>query len=152
MSCAEQILKKLTALEKTIAVAESISAGHLQSMLTSVSGASAVFKGGVTTYVKSTKVELLQVGDALAERTNCIDEEVARQMAAGALKLFKSDYAIATCGYAERDDGRPYAFIAVAQAPGTMLYSGRVELSGTRVEAQHETAQIALKQLNELLQ
>ncbi len=149
---ANTIKELLEKSRTTVSTAESISGGHLQSMLTAVSGASAVFKGGITAYQLPVKVELLNVDPALAEKTDCVDEEVARQMALGALKLFKTDYALATCGYAELAGGKPYAFFAIAQAPGTILYSGQIELSGNRVEAQQQTAETTLEKFNALLQ
>ncbi len=151
MNIAEQILHHLKADGKTVAAAESITAGHVQSMLASVSGSSAVFKGGITAYQRSVKVELLGVDDALARRTDCVDETIARQMALGALRLFNSDYALATCGYAEEENGAPFAYYAVAQAPNRILTSARIELSGNRIEAQKEAAIAVLRALLDLL-
>jgi nicotinamide-nucleotide amidase len=147
----QEIKELLLGAGKTVAAAESITAGHVQALLTSVPGASNVFRGGITAYQAPIKVELLGVDAALAERTDCVDEEIARQMAKGALKLFKSDYAIATCGYADREEGNPYAFFAVAQQPGTILHCERIELSGSRVDVQQQTAQKALNVFAALL-
>lgn len=148
---AEQIRKLLLRAEKTVSTAESITAGHLQAMLTSVSGASDVFVGGITAYKLPVKVKLLGVDKVLAAQTDCIDIEVARQMAFGALALFDSDYAIATCGYAEKENGKPFAFFAIADASGAINHSERVNLSGGRVEAQEQTARLALEKFIELL-
>ncbi|MBN2684446.1 MAG: CinA family protein [Pontiellaceae bacterium] len=147
MNLAEQILQHLKAAGKTVVAAESITAGHVQRMLASVSGSSAIFKGGMTAYQRSVKVNLLGVDDELARRTDCVDEEIARQMALGALRLFNADYALATCGYAERENGMPFAYYAVAQAPDRILTSSRIELSGSRIEAQKETARAVLSAL-----
>ncbi len=107
--------------------------------------------GGITAYQRSIKVEQLDVDDILACRTDCVDEEVARQMATGALKLFHSNYALATCGYAERKEGKPYAYYAIAQAPSGILLSARIELAGNRIEAQRKAAQVVLEKFHELL-
>lgn len=152
MKLVADILNALRADKKTVSTAESISTGYLQTRLGSVSGASDVFKGGITAYQQPVKVDVLTVDQDLAEKTNCVDEEVARQMALGALNLFKSDYAIATCGYAETDEGRPYAYIAVTEAPDHCLFSSRIELAGERIEAQQQTAELALKTLATILQ
>ena len=147
MNIAEQILQLLKVAGKTVAAAESITAGHVQRMLASASGSSAVFKGGITAYQRSVKVELLGVDDTLAQQTDCVDEEIARQMALGALRLFNADYALATCGYAETENGAPFAYYAVAQTPDRILTSARIELSGNRIEAQKDTARAALSAL-----
>jgi len=151
MNTAEQILQHLKAAGKTVAAAESITAGHVQSMLASVSGSSAIFKGGITAYQRAVKVDLLGVDDELARRTDCVDKEIARQMALGALRLFNADYALATCGYAETETGAPFAYYAVAQAPDRILTSARIELSGSRIDAQKEAAHAALTALLHLL-
>jgi nicotinamide-nucleotide amidase len=150
MKTVEHILNALRTSGKTVCAAESITGGQIQAMLTSVSGASDIFKGGITAYRRTVKVDLLGVDDALARKTDCVDEEIARQMATGALKLFASDYAIATCGYAETNESLPYAFYAIAACSG-ILHSERVNLSGTRVEAQKQAAQLALNRLEELV-
>ncbi|MDF7825654.1 CinA family protein [Pontiellaceae bacterium B12227] len=152
---AEHIQKLLLKEKKTVSTAESITAGLLQSELASVSGSSKTFKGGITAYKLSVKAKLLNVDIDLAHDTDCVDEEVARQMAIGALKLFESDYAIATCGYAEKyeeqDIKSPFAFYAIADIKQNVIFSTRVELAGKRVEAQKQTAQLALKRFLELL-
>lgn len=152
----QQVLELLRSAGKTVAVAESITAGQLQALIASVSGASDIFVGGITAYRASVKTDLLGVDETLAEATHCVDERIARQMALGALELFKSDYAVATCGYAERGDGTPYAFFAVAgrQADGEaqVLKSARVEFDRTRVEVQQAVARAALESLRALLQ
>lgn len=147
----EQILAILRKSGQTVATAESITAGQVQTRLGSVSGSSDVFLGGITAYQRSVKVEQLGVDDALARKTDCVDEEIARQMALGALQLFHSDFALATCGYAERDHGSPYAFYAIAQAPASILFSARIDLSGSRIDAQRQATTVALEKFLELL-
>ncbi len=155
MNCVAEILELLRAAGKTVSTAESITTGYLQTMFGSVSGASDVFKGGITAYKLPVKVELLEVEKELAENTDCVDEAVARQMAKGALKLFQSDYAVAACGYAEKYPARnieaPFAFIAIADAEGKINFSIRIELSGSRENAQRETARSAIEKFAELL-
>lgn len=151
----QQVLERLRSAGQTVAVAESITAGRLQALIASVPGASDVFVGGLTAYRASVKTGLLGVDKTLAAETNCVDERIAQQMALGALALFKSDYAIATCGYAERGDGTPYAFFAIAarQPDGQALVrkTARVAFNATRTEVQKEVARAALEALRALL-
>lgn len=145
----DELLDLLRNTNKTVSTAESITAGNLQRMLASVSGASDVFTGGITAYKLPVKVQLLGVDEIQASATNCVDSKVAEQMALGALKLFKTDYAIATCGYAEpyptEQITEPFAFISIASSDIGILSSERVTLSGNRTEAQQMAAQIALE-------
>ena len=138
----------------TLAVAESLTAGNVQAQIAGVSGASSYFFGGVTTYSINEKVRLLGVNRAAAKRVNGVSARVAEEMAAGATKLFGTDLAVATTGYAEPSavDGVevPMAWWAMAHRRGrrvTML-SGRVECPGAnRVEVQTIVADTVLAEL-----
>jgi nicotinamide-nucleotide amidase len=95
----------------TLAVAESITCGHLQACIGAISGASEFFLGGITTYTLDEKVKHLGVKRAAAKAVNSVSAAVAEQMARGACALFGSDLAVATTGYAEPFDsaqGRPF--------------------------------------------
>ena len=139
----------------TLAVAESVTAGHMQARVASISGASEFFLGGVTAYALEQKVKLLGVDRAVAAKVNCVSAEVAEQMARGVCALFGADVGVATTGYAEANAGlgvaAPMAWWAVArrEAEGTFgVKTGRVEFPGaTRVEAQARVAEAALAAL-----
>ena len=123
----------------TLAAAESLTAGHVQARIAAVSGSSAYFRGGVTAYALEEKVRLLGVDRAAAKKVNCVSAAVAEQMAVGALKLFRTDLAVATTGYAEPSpaDGvtLPHAWWAVAWKRGRgrpRVRHGFVECLGAR--------------------
>ena len=161
MSATAAELKALMLREPrlTLAVAESLTAGHVQARVAAVSGASNFFLGGVTAYSPDQKVKLLGVNRAAAAKVNCVSAEVAEEMARGAAKLFGADVAVATTGYAEPSpaDGvaSPMAWWAIAwkrrrvggRAELTMRH-GRVECPGAkRVEAQAMVAEAVLGEL-----
>lgn len=123
----------------TVAVAESITAGLVQSRLASVSGSSAYFLGGITAYSLDQKVKQLGVRRALAEPVNCVSPAVAAQMARGAAVRFGSDLAVATTGYAEPDAEwkveEPFACWAIARRLGPQSWdmrTGRLVCAGMR--------------------
>jgi nicotinamide-nucleotide amidase len=150
---AVQELKALLLREprRTLAVAESVTCGHLQARIGAISGASEFFLGGITTYTLDEKVKHLGVKRAAAKAVNCVSAEVAEQMARGACALFGSDFALTTTGYAEPfnlgsfdgepgrtargrplagplADGKitaPFAWWALAHAQGTRLGRGK---------------------------
>ena len=93
--------KKLTKARFTIAVAESLTSGHLQTLLSRHSGSSAFLLGGVTAYTLGIKAHLLGVDRHEASLCNCVSPQVALEMARGVRKLFGSDIGIGTTGYAE---------------------------------------------------
>ncbi len=145
----------LRAPRRTIAVAESLTAGFLQSAIASVSGASGFFLGGVSAYNIDQKVRLLGVDRASARRVDCVSAEIAAQMAQGVARLFGSALGLATTGYAEpapdHDILSPFAWWALVERRRGRVFAsraGRVECPGaTRVEAQQMVAGAALAEL-----
>ena len=99
----------------TVAAAESLTAGRVQSLIASVSGASAYFLGGLTAYTLAQKVALLGVDAAHAAEVDCVSARVAEEMVRGAVARFGASVAVATTGYAEPwgDVTEPMAFCAV---------------------------------------
>ena len=85
---------------KTLATAESCTAGRVASAITAVPGSSNYYKGGLVCYSDEVKIQLLKVdADVIAEKTP-VCEEVVRQMVIGANELFHTDYAVAISGFA----------------------------------------------------
>lgn len=136
----------------TLAVAESLTSGHLQARIGAISGASKFFLGGITAYSLDQKVLHLGVPRAAARRVNCVSAAVAEEMARGVCGLFGSDYGVATTGYAEPAPAEgvadPFAWWAVAhrrRGRVVAIRSGRVECPGAkRTEVQAIVAAAAL--------
>ncbi len=139
----------------TVAVAESLTVGHVQALLGSISGASEYFLGGVTAYTLEQKVKLLGVDRAAARACNSVSAEVARQMAIGTLKLFESDWSVATTGYAERSletgIAEPFAWWAIAHRRGGEIDVSVAEVSCPNIERLAVQTQVALAVLQSLL-
>ena len=140
----------------SLAVAESLTAGHVQARVAAVSGSSKYFRGGVTAYTLEQKVKLLGVDRAHARRVNCVSERVAVEMAAGATEIFGADLAVATTGYAEPDRAcgvrHPLAWWALCHRlrDGATIMAGHIELPGAgRVQAQEWVAAEVLRHLVE---
>jgi len=143
----------------TLAVAESLTAGHLQAKIAAVSGASDYFLGGLTAYALGQKVRHLGVNRAHAKLVDCVSQRVAVEMAQGACALFQADVAVATTGYAEPNPAAgiktPAAWWALChrkRGGRAVVISGLVEVPGAkRVEAQERIAQEALDALGAYL-
>jgi nicotinamide-nucleotide amidase len=113
---------------RTLAVAESITCGHLQARIGAISGASEFFLGGITAYTLDEKVKHLGVKRAAAKAVNSVSAGVAEQMARGACALFGSDFALATTGYAEPFDlaqGKPFDRPS-AEGPALSQVEGKI--------------------------
>ena len=84
----------------TLATAESCTGGKIAQLLTSVSGASAYFKGSVVSYATESKINVLGVSKELIDACTVVSKEVASAMAMNVQKMMQTDYAIATTGNA----------------------------------------------------
>jgi nicotinamide-nucleotide adenylyltransferase len=85
----------------TISTAESCTGGAISRALISYSGASNFFKGAIVAYSPKIKQDILKVNPKTISSFGLVSLNVAEEMARGALKLFKTNYAIATTGYAD---------------------------------------------------
>ncbi|OBI13685.1 competence/damage-inducible protein A [Mycobacterium sp. E2497] len=92
---------------RRIATAESCTAGLLAARLTDRPGSSDYVAGGVVAYANDAKAELLGVDPALIEAHGAVSEPVAEAMAAGALRRFGADTAVAITGVAGPGGGTP---------------------------------------------
>ncbi|MBQ8768393.1 MAG: CinA family protein [Oscillospiraceae bacterium] len=97
-SLASEVIKALAG--KTLATAESCTGGMIGEMLTGVSGASAVYKGGVISYTNEVKQKLLGVDVEVLEKLGAVSKPVAAQMASGARKRLNADVAVSVTGLA----------------------------------------------------
>jgi nicotinamide-nucleotide amidase len=139
----------------TLAVAESLTSGHVQARIAAVSGASTFFLGGITAYSLEQKVRHLGVNRAHARRVDCVSQRVAVEMAQGVCALFGANLAVATTGYAEADPGKgikaPLAWWALChrkRGGRAVIISGQIDLPGAaRVAAQERVAQEVLDAL-----
>jgi nicotinamide-nucleotide amidase len=101
---AQTIIQTLKSRGETLSVAESLTGGGLGHALTQVPGASEVFIGGVIAYTSDVKVNILGVQRATIEERTVVSEEVALEMAQGAIEKLGTTWAIATTGIAGPGD------------------------------------------------
>jgi nicotinamide-nucleotide amidase len=101
---AQTIIEKLKSRGETLAVAESLTGGGLGHALTQVPGASEVFIGGVIAYTSDVKINILGVQSATIDQRTVVSEEVALEMAQGAMEKLGATWAIATTGIAGPGD------------------------------------------------
>jgi len=139
----------LTALQgKTLVTAESLTGGGIGSALTAVSGASAVYKGGVISYTNEVKQGILGVPEELLEIHGAVSAPVAEAMAMGARKLLDADVAVSVTGLAGPggdDYGNPVGTVFIGYADGEKsLFVHRV-FSGSRQQIRQQTIEAALK-------
>jgi nicotinamide-nucleotide amidase len=140
---------------RRLATAESCTAGLLAARLTERPGSSAYVAGGVVAYANEAKVELLDVDPRLIEEHGAVSEPVAEAMAAGALKRFEADTAVAITGIAGPDGGseeKPVGTVcwSVQLADGRSI-TRTVQLPGDRADVRDRSTTVAMHLLRRLL-
>jgi nicotinamide-nucleotide amidase len=83
-----------------LATAESCTGGMVAARCTELAGSSQWFERGMVTYSNEAKHELLGVDMALIESCGAVSEEVAREMAVGALRHSRAQVSVAITGIA----------------------------------------------------
>ncbi|WP_226064131.1 CinA family nicotinamide mononucleotide deamidase-related protein [Kaistella polysaccharea] len=117
----QEILKEILDDKKlTVSTTESCTGGELSRLLTSISGSSTYFSGGIIAYDYHKKIEILGVSEKTIQEKTVVSEEVAQEMSAGAQTLFKTQIALSTTGVAGPDSDEFNNEI------GTAFYSIRV--------------------------
>ena len=133
---------------KTLATAESCTGGMIGAMLTSVSGASKVYKGGVISYWSEVKQNLLNVAEEDLRNLGPVSMQVAGAMAQGARKALHADVAISVTGLAGPDGdefGRPVGTVFVGFDNGAKAVVKQHHFSGDREAVRRQAAEAALK-------
>jgi PncC family amidohydrolase len=130
----KKIRDALVSHKKTIAVAESVTSGHLQAILTLAPDATIFYEGGITAYNARQKVRHLGVEPIHALKHNCVSESVASEMALGVAKMFQSSWGIGVTGYASTI---PNAGINSLFAFFAISHEGKI-LASKRINAQEE--------------
>jgi competence/damage-inducible protein CinA-like protein len=140
---------------RTIATAESCTAGLVAARLTERPGSSAYVAGGVVAYANEAKVGMLGVDPALIEEHGAVSPQVAEAMADGALERFSADVAVSVTGIAGPGGGteeKPVGTVCwcAKLADGSML-ARDVRMPGDRAEIRDRSTTVAMHLLRALL-
>lgn len=118
----EKILAEiLTERKLTISTAESCTGGELAKMITSVSGSSKYYFGGMIAYATEKKIEILKVKKETVDQFTVVSEQVASEMAKGCQQLFRTNISLSTTGVAGPGKGEDGKDI------GTVFYTIRID-------------------------
>ncbi|SFW43050.1 CinA family protein [Ruminococcus flavefaciens] len=101
----ENVVKLLEREGLTIATAESCTGGLLSELITSVSGASAVFELGICTYSQRIKTEFLGVPAEVIQEFGVVSEETALSMVKGLKIRSGADVCVSVTGIAGPSGG-----------------------------------------------
>ena len=143
----DAVIRLLDEKRKTLATAESITAGLVAHRLGQIPGASVWFRGGIVAYTNRVKAELLGVPQELLDVHGAVSAQVAEAMAIGCRERLQTDLAVSTTGLAGPGGATPdkpvgLVYVGLAWAGG--VSSLPFNWSGTRIEIQSRTAKQAL--------
>ena len=96
----EQLLEIARSRGVLIATAESCTAGMISAAITDNAGSSDIFDRGFVTYSNDAKIRMLSVSPKTLEDFGAVSEEIAKEMAMGALEKSSANLAISVTGIA----------------------------------------------------
>lgn len=112
-----KISEILVEADETVGLAESVTSGLLQLAFSQMKNCTSFYEGGLTAYNIDQKVRHLKIDRNLGEEVNCVSEEIACQMAFGAISMFNTDWGLAITGYATpvpQSGGKCFSYFAIA--------------------------------------
>lgn len=105
MQLSERVGQALNARGATVTTAESCTGGWVAKVITDIAGSSAWFERGFVTYSNEAKSQMIGVKAETLAAHGAVSEPVVVEMAIGALKAARADYAISVSGIAGPDGG-----------------------------------------------
>ncbi len=100
MRKAETLLANARASDSTLATAESCTGGLVAGAITDVPGSSDILDRGFIAYSNAAKREMLGVSARTLDEHGAVSEEVAREMAEGAIERSSANVAVSVTGIA----------------------------------------------------
>jgi competence/damage-inducible protein CinA-like protein len=147
--------------DRTIAVAESCTAGLLSARLTDRAGSSAYFLGGGVVYSNAAKVDLAHVDPDLIDRFGAVSNEVAEALAGGIAGRFGASLGVGITGIAGPGGGTPdkpvgtvcisvWERVDDAGSNGRFL-TRRLQMPGSRADIRDRSVTVAMHLLRRML-
>ncbi|MGS0973269.1 MAG: competence/damage-inducible protein A [Candidatus Izemoplasmataceae bacterium] len=150
----EVVVSLLRESEATVSTAESCTGGLLASNITSVPGASSVFKEGLITYSNEAKMKYLNVSEHTLKTEGAVSEACVIEMAKNLAKQTNATYTIAISGIAGPSGGtkeKPVGLVYFGLCYDGKVYVERQVFNGNRTMVQSRAAIYALNMLRKVL-
>ncbi len=138
-----------------LATAESVTGGGISQAITDIAGSSEWFDCGFVTYSNGSKTQFLDVPEALIAQLGAVSEEVAAEMARGALVNTDAHVALSTTGIAGPTGavpGKPVGTVCFGWAHGKVVHTERLVFAGDRHAVREQTAEHAMTGLLKFLE
>ena len=146
-SLASVVVQLLAEKALKITCAESCTGGKVASLITEVSGSSAVFEAGFVTYANHIKTSLVGVSPDVLIEHGAVSEPVVRQMLLGALEASGADIGVSVSGIAGPNGGsddKPVGTVWLAWGTKKTLKTHQFYFPGSRTFFQKIVSALAL--------
>lgn len=147
------VIHSLRARSETVATAESLTAGLLCGVLTTVPGASVAVRGGLVVYATELKARLAGVSAELLSEHGAVHPDVARELAVGAAVRCGATWGVGLTGVAgpdPQDHVRPGRVYLGISGPATLRVD-TIDLAGDRHAVRAGAVRSALLELRDVL-
>ena len=137
--------------QRVITGAESCTGGLVAAVLTSVSGSSAWVDRGFVTYSNAAKREMLGVRQETLDAYGAVSEEIAREMAVGALTASRATMAYSVTGVAGPTGGteaKPVGMVCFAFATVREVTAFTRHFKGDRSAVREQSVNFVLAHLS----
>lgn len=148
------ILNLMKSKGLTLSTAESCTGGYIAHLITQHAGSSSVYWGGAVAYAYELKESILGVEENTLNTFGAVSEQTVTEMAEGAIKHFKTDYAIAVSGIAGPGGGtedKPVGTVWIAISSTHKTVAKVFNFSNKRIQNIERSASSALAMLLNLL-
>jgi nicotinamide-nucleotide amidase len=132
----------------TLAIAESCTGGLVCDRITNVPGSSDYFEGGMVNYSNESKAKHLGIPLDYIRKYGAVSPQVARKMAQGVRKTFRTTFGLSTTGVAGPTGGTkrsPLGRVFMGFADGKKVYVNKLDLKGTRREIKEQATKQCLE-------
>jgi nicotinamide-nucleotide amidase len=138
-----------------VVTAESCTGGGVSTAMTRISGSAKWFERGFVTYTNVAKKEMLGVRQDTLKKYGAVSEEVAIEMARGALKHSHAQISVAVTGIAGPTGGVPGKPVGTVHfawgVRNGAVQARRFRFDGDRVEIRLQSVYVAIQGLIDLL-
>jgi len=128
----------------TVSIAESCTGGLICDRITNISGSSDYFMGGMVNYSNESKVKHLAVPPEDIRKHGAVSPQVAKKMAQGVRKTFKTTFGLSTTGVAGPTGGTkrsPVGRVFIGLTDGRRTWVQREDLRGGRLEIKRKATE-----------
>ena len=149
----QELVKSLKTKGLTIASIESLTGGMFASLMSSVPGASSVFKGSLVSYQTIVKEEVLHVDKTIIDAYGVISMECAKAMAIQGEKMFQSDIVVSCTGNAGPDamDGKAVGFVCMGILVHDKISTYEVTFDGNRASIRLQVCEFLKEKVLEII-